>query len=322
MRHAGSLLALATLIALPARAQLAADWMVAAAAHTGGVGGTFWRTDLSLHNPQEDALPVVVQMLPSDTANWEAPAMLVTLSSWETVNLWDVLGPDYFDHRGTAALMVYADTSLDCDPIERCHFLVTSRTYTLDPQGHDGEFGQTLPGIDYWLGVDWEHYGYAAGILNDGEFFRCNIGAASWSADWTVVQVDVQDSAGNILATHELELPPFGHVQQRLPTALEGGSLVFYLAEGPDDARFYPYASVVDQTTGDPSYQGAIASTVGVVAAKSAHPPVDRPGRPVPFSGPVPEAASRLGAPSLETDAETVMGAGRARAADVDPQPE
>jgi hypothetical protein len=299
MRHAGSILAIVTLVALPAHAQLAADWMVAAAAHTGGVGGTFWRTDLSIHNPQEYDLPVVVQMLPSNTANPQAPAILVTLSSWETVNLWDVLGPAYFDHRGTAALMVYADTALDCDPIERCHFLVTSRTYTLDPRSQEGEFAQTLPGIDYWLGVDWEHYGYAAGILNDGEFFRCNIGAASWSSDWTVVRVDVQDSAGNILATHELEVPPFGHVQQRLPTAVEGGSLVFYLAGGPDDARVFPYASVVDQTTGDPSYQGAIASMVGVAAAKSAHPPVGRPVHPISADELVPtlEAASRPGGP-------------------------
>jgi hypothetical protein len=280
MRRTGSTLALVMLFALPAHAQLAADWMVAASAHIGGVGGTFWRTDLSLHNPQEYDLPVVVQLLPSDTVNWEADAIEITLAPWETVNLWDALGPDLFDHRGTAALMVYADTTLNCDPIERCHFLVTSRTYTLDPRSHDGEFGQTLPGIDYWRGTDWTAYGYAAGILNDGVYFRCNIGIASWSADWTVVRVDVQDSAGNILATHELELPPFGHVQQRLPTAVEGGSLVFYLVDGPDDARVFPYASVVDQTTGDPSYQGAVASTVGVAAGKGTSEPVARPGRP------------------------------------------
>lgn len=286
MRLARPALILVALAALPAHAQLAADWMVAAAAHTGGVGGTFWRTDLSLHNPQEYELPVVVQMLPSDTANWQAAALHVTLSSWETVNLWDVLGPDLFDHHGTAALMVYAETWLDCDPIERCHFLVTSRTYTLDPQDHEGEFGQTLPGIDYWRAVDWTRYGYAAGILNDGEFFRCNIGVASWSPDWTVVAVDVQDSAGNILATRELELPPFGHVQQRLPTAVEGGSLVFYLVDGPDDAQVFPYASVVDQTTGDPSYQGAVASTVGVAAAKAIARPLGRPLHPVPVSAP------------------------------------
>ena len=291
MRHVRRALILVALAALPAHAQLAADWMVAAAAHTGGVGGTFWRSDLSLHNPQTYDLPVVIQMLPSGSVNWEAPVIRVTLAPWETLNLWDVLRPEFFDHHGTAALMVYAETWLDCDPIERCHFLVTSRTYTLDPRSHEGEFGQTLPGIDYWDGVDWARYGYAAGILNDGELFRCNIGVASWSADWTVVAVDVQDSTGNILATHELELPPFGHVQQRLPTAVEGGSLVFYLVDGPDDAQVFPYASVVDQTTGDPSYQGAIASTVGVTTAKVIARPVERPRRPVAASVPVPASA-------------------------------
>lgn len=294
MQRTLSSLALVVLVALPAHAQLAADWMVAAAAHTGGVGGTFWRTDLSLHNPQLFDLPVVVQLLPSDSVNWEAETAMITLAPWETVNLWDALGPDVFDHRGTAALMVYADPDLDCDPIESCHFLVTSRTYTLDPRTHDGEFGQTLPGADYWRGVDWASYGYAAGILNDGQFFRCNIGAASWSASWTVVRVDVQSSAGEILATHELDVPPFGHVQQRLPTAVEGGSLVFYLVDGPDDARIFPYASVVDQTTGDPSYQGAIASTVGVAAAKSAQPAAGRPGHPVSAPVRVPDHARPL----------------------------
>jgi hypothetical protein len=255
--------------------------MVPAAAHTGGVGGTFWRTDLSLHNPHDFDLPVVVQLLPSDTSNWQAITLPITLYPWETFNLWDALAPDLLDHQGTAALMIYADLGLACDPIEDCEFLVTSRTYTVDPRGAAGEFGQTLPGVDYWRAVDWSTYGYAAGILNDGELFRCNIGAASWSDGWTVVRVDVQSSAGEILARHDLEIPPFGHVQQRLTTPVEGGSLVFYLVDGPDDARVFPYASVVNQSTGDPSYQGAVASTAGVVAVKAAALPSGRPDRPV-----------------------------------------
>jgi hypothetical protein len=281
MRIACCTLILVAALALPAHAQLAADWMVAAAAHTPGVGGTFWRTDLSIHNPHQYDLPVWVQLLPSDTVNWDAYTLQITLYPWETINLWDALAPDLLDQRGTAALMVYADPSLACDPIEDCQFLVTSRTYTPDPRDSGGEFAQTIPGVDYWQAVDWTSYGYAAGILNDGELFRCNIGVASWSPGWTVVRVDVQDSSGNILASHELQVPPFGHVQRRLATAVEGGSLVFYLVDGPDDARVFPYASVVDQTTGDPSYQRAIASTAGVAAAKSLTEPSGRPAHPV-----------------------------------------
>jgi hypothetical protein len=265
------------LLAPPAAAQLATDWMIPAVAHTEGRRGTFWRSDVSLHNPHGYDLPVVVQLLPSATENWEAPTLTLTLYPYETVNLWDALGPELYDLDGTGAMLAYADTALACDPIETCQFVVTTRTYTVDPWRGFGEFGQTIPGVDVWNGVDWERYGYAAGIHNDGVAFRCNIGAASWTPGWTTLRVDVQHSDGTILATHQLEVPPYGHVQQRLPTEVVGGSLVFYLVDGPDEALVFPYASVVDQDTGDASFAACSASVVGVGVAKGG---ADRPLRP------------------------------------------
>jgi hypothetical protein len=265
------------LLAPPAAAQLATDWMIPAVAHTEGRRGTFWRSDVSLHNPHGYDLPVVVQLLPSTTENWEAPTLTFTLYPYETVNLWDALGPDLYDRDGTGAMLAYADTTLVCDPIETCQFVATSRTYTVDPWRGYGEFGQTIPGVDVWNGVDWKRYGYAAGILNDGAAFRCNIGAASWTPGWTALRVDVQHSDGTILATHQLDIPPYGHVQQRLPTEVVGGSLVFYLVDGPDEALVFPYASVVDQDTGDASFAACSASVVGVEVAKSGR---DHPLRP------------------------------------------
>jgi len=256
------------LLVTPVGAQLALEWMVPAAANTAGVNGTYWRSDVSLHNPQAFSLDVVVQALESDRPNLEVPTLTLTLAPYETVNLWDALGPDLFAIGGTAALLAYADPSLPCDPTDTCEFLVTSRTYTVDPRDGGGEFGQAIPGRPAALGVDWWTYGYAAGILNDGNDFRCNVGAASWTGEWTTVKVDVQDAAGTILAIEVLEVPPFGHVQRRLATAVGGGSLVFYLVAGPDDALVFPYASVVDQTTGDPSFFAAEASAVGVAVEK------------------------------------------------------
>lgn len=251
-----------------AAAQLATDWMIPAVAHTEGRRGTFWRSDVSLHNPHAYDLPIVVQLLPSTTENWEAPTLTFTLYPYETVNLWDALGPDVFDLSGTGAMLAYADTALACDPIETCQFVVTTRTYTVDPGRGYGEFGQTIPAVDVWHGVDWEQYGYAAGILNDGVAFRCNVGVASWTPGWTTVRFDVQHSDGTILATHQLEIPPYGHVQQRLSTEVVGGSLVFYLVDGPESALVFPYASVVDQDTGDPSFAVGNASIVGLEVAK------------------------------------------------------
>ena len=154
---------------------------------------------------------------------------------------------------GTGALLVFADWDLSCDPIEDCDFLVTSRTYTVDPVAGIGEFGQTIPGSSTWQGIDWDTLGYAAGILNDGVSFRANLGITSWSGDWTTVMVDVQDSDGVIVESLSYEVPPFGHVQERLAAQIEGGSVVIWLEDGPADALVFGYVSVVDESTGDPA---------------------------------------------------------------------
>jgi hypothetical protein len=264
---------------LPVEAQLAADWMVPAAAHNRGSKDTFWRTDLSLHNPHEYDLPVVVQVLPSDTVNFEVPTLAFTIYPWETVNLWDVLGSDVFDLEGAAAILAYADPTLRCDPIEDCHFLVTSRTYTPEPGG-EGEYGLTVPGAAISSATDWSTFGYAAGVLNDGDFFRCNAGVASWTPEWTRVRLDIQDADGQIVTSEVFDLPPYGHVQRRLLTSGYGGALVFYLESGPGDALVFPYATVINQQTGDASYLFASSSVVGSSVAKSFRPPKGRPGAP------------------------------------------
>jgi hypothetical protein len=253
----------------PVAAQLAADWMVPAAAHNRGSRDTFWRTDLSLHNPHEYDLPVVVQILPSDSVNFDVPTMDFTIYPWETVNLWDVLGPDFFDIKGSAAILAYADPSLACDPIEDCHFLVTSRTYTPTTEGGVGEYGLTVPGAAVARALNWSTFAYAAGVLNDGANFRCNAGVASWTSDWTTVRLDIQSAVGEIVTSEVFDVPPFGHVQRRLLTSGEGGSLVFYIESGPDGALVFPYATVIDQHTGDASYLFASQSVVGVSVAKA-----------------------------------------------------
>ena len=264
----------------PVAAQLTADWMIPAAAHNRGSKNTFWRTDLSLHNPHGYDLPVVVQVLPSDEINFDVPTVSFTIYPWETVNLWDVLGPDVFGFEGTAAILAYADPSLLCDPIEDCHFLVTSRTYTPDQGGGSGEYGLTVPGASIDFATDWATFGYAAGVLNDGTNFRCNAGVASWTPEWTRVRLDVQDADGGIVTSEIFDVPPFGHVQRRLLSSGNGGALVFYLESGPDEALVFPYATVINQQTGDASYLVAMPSVVGATVAKGYAQSQERPEFP------------------------------------------
>ena len=278
--------------ALPVAAQLSADWMVPAAAHNPGARDTFWMTDLSLHNPHEYDLEVVVQALPSETENHQVPTLNLILSPWQTLNLWDVLGPANFDFAGTAAILAYADPGLACDPIETCHFLVTSRTYTPDVSG-EGEFGLTVPGKGVEGATDWENLAYAAGILNDGEFFRCNAGVASWTPEWTTVRLDIQDADGRIVESELFDVPPYGHIQRRITASIEGGSLVFYLDAGPGDALVFPYATVINQETGDASYFFAEASTIGVSTAKKSTRRPKRPSHPAVTDGVIAKTSTK-----------------------------
>jgi hypothetical protein len=249
-------------------AQLAPSWMIPAVANTPGVNGTYWRTDVNLHNPHEYDLPVVVQFLPSGQANWSADAIYVTLNPWETVNLWDVLGPELFDWNGTGALLIYADTDqVDCSSQGSCDFLATSRTYTPDPFNPDGEFGQAFPGVSVIDGLSRGTYAYTTGVMNDGQTFRANAGVASWTGAWITVQMDVQDAAGNILRSETFDVPPFGMVQRRIRTAVDAGTVVFSLVDGPDDSLVVPYATLVNQVTGDPTYLPTRVSAVGVTIA-------------------------------------------------------
>ena len=96
-------------------------YVIPAVANTPGEKGTDWRTDLTLYNPHDYSLPILIQFLPSNRSNaGGVPSVTVTVAPQETLNLWNVLGPDGFDARGsTGALFVYPDVDSEaCDNIQ------------------------------------------------------------------------------------------------------------------------------------------------------------------------------------------------------------
>jgi len=247
--------------------ELASLYVVPAAANKLGNLGTDWHTDLTLVNPHGSTLPVFLQFLPSNRDNsGGVPTVTFELYPYETLNLWDVLGPKGFAARGsTGALLVGADTErIACSAqAHNCDFLVTSRTYTIGPL--PGEFGQALPGFPAQLGMDASVLAYLPQVSRDGDF-RTNLGVASLAGAWVEVGVDVQAPDGRILRRTSTWVPPFGHVQWGLDTTVTGGTVVMYVKSGPADAMLFPYASVVNQRSGDPVYVEAHMTVVGVSA--------------------------------------------------------
>jgi hypothetical protein len=263
-------MALLTVLAATGTArELTSAYVVPAAANAKGSGGTSWHTDLTLSNPHGYNLPVTLVLLPSNRDNSAAVPMVdIELFPYESLNLWNVLGPDGFDAvETTGALLVYADDlAIDCSAsTTACDFAVFSRTYTLDPAGRGGEFGQAIPGFPANLGLDRTVLAYLPQLLEDSDS-RTNVGAASWTDEWVQVRLELQDAAGQIIDRHDTWIPPYGHAQWRLPRGVQGGTAVMFIVGGPSDAALYPYASVVNRATGDPAYVEAHLSPVGLTA--------------------------------------------------------
>ncbi len=253
-------------------------YVVPAAANTTGLGGTDWHTDLTLYNPHTTTLPVILQFLPSGRDNRSGvPTVELELLPWETLNLWDVLGPNGFNARGkTGALLVYAnDRRVACRETS-CDFAVFSRTYTLKPGGGTGEFGQGIPGFPAHWGLDRSVIAFLP-QLSDGSDFRTNLGVASWTAAPVTVRVDLQNAAGTIVYRVDHLVPAFGHIQWRVERSLSGGTAAVYILDGPSDAMVYPYASVVNWATGDPAYVEAHLTTVGMSSQAAAPLTLPRP---------------------------------------------
>jgi len=273
--------------------EMTSVYVVTAVANKQGWLGTDWHTDLTLYNPHKHVLYVKLAFLPTgqDNSGGVPTAPPIDLQPWETLNLWDVLGPYGFNARGqTGALLVYADVDANSCPNTKgdtsCDFAVFARNYTLSPLGGGGEFGQDFPGFPANLGLEYGFIAYLPQLTDDQEFIT-SIGVASWTKAWVTARVDLQDTAGNVVRNYQLLVPPYGHVQGRIPVGLKGGTAAVYIVDGPDDAAVYPYATVRSAITGDPTTIEAHISTVGLSAqAASLRPNVLR-GRPAAI--PVPD---------------------------------
>ncbi len=281
-------------VAVPAMArEMTSAYVVTSVANLTGLNGTDWHTDLTLYNPHQTVLYVKLVFLPTDRDNsGGAPtAPLVDVQPWETLNLWDVLGPYGFNARGDkGAMLVYADTAANNCPNTAgdtsCDFAVFARTYTLAPTGASGEFGTDFPGFPASLGVDSSVIAYLPQISDDGDF-RTNVGVASWTNDWVTVREDIQDPSGNVVGRYDHVIPPNGHEQWRLEArGLTGGTVAVYTVGGPSNAMVYPYATVLDSTTGDAASVEAQISKVGLSAQAASVRAVA--ARSVPAALPVP----------------------------------
>ncbi|HYO78094.1 MAG TPA: hypothetical protein VE010_16665 [Thermoanaerobaculia bacterium] len=271
------LLLLATLfsLAVPAFAQVNDTYVIPAAANARGAFGTHWMTRFSIFNPQLD-YPLVVSVTYLPTGGAQGIEELIELPP-NSLAYSDNILQDLFDvNSGSGALLVAAfaeDNPGVADEVLARSFLVTTDTFNNHPSG---TYGQTIEGT--WTGLldyDVDLISSVAHGIRHGGKWRTNVGAVNLGRCVANLLINVYDADGRkILNQAPYALPPLGHMQDRLPVAVENGTIEFFVSDpcANDDDRYaivFPYTSTIDQQSGDPTYQSPkLLATANVLYAK------------------------------------------------------
>jgi hypothetical protein len=271
MSHKYAVVVLAVLmLATPASANLITDLaFVPVAAHTAGLHGTQWVTDLTIFNPMDYEVSVGVQFQPADQDNTDATVYrhTVVVGPRETMLIEDLLPTHYGiegDMKGSLLVMVRPPW-LPNPAGSKIH--ATVRIYNTG--GGEGTYGQTVPSLVPAINVGWSS-SFVTGARND-DAFRSNLGIAClgfpvrvhyriFAHDHTVVVEGFEDLAQISMSQWSFDQLGVGDVE---------GPLTVELWLDPDDApadpcaidfpdAFLAYVSKVDNLTGDAEFLLAI----------------------------------------------------------------
>lgn len=213
---------------------------IAAAAHTEGLQGSSWRTDVTIRNVGALSADIYLRFLPRQGGSNTECIQVGELPAGQAVWREDVVD-SMFDVEGAGGLAVYSTGNL----------VATSRTYAADDAG---TFGQGIPARSRNDALGSWH---TATLLqfHENADYRTNIGFLSLSPETTTVSVRYfrQDfspllEAEYVLATmesHQVDRPlrGLGQIENAFAevTVTSGGPILCY-------------ASVVDNETNDPTF--------------------------------------------------------------------
>ncbi|MCU1246075.1 MAG: cell surface protein [Acidobacteria bacterium] len=226
--------------------------LISAAAQTDGVGGSTWRTELTLFNAGTEAANVNLIFIPGGGGSSQTRPLL--LGRRQSVTYANALADIFGLSSGAGALSIEA-TSATSSP----NLKVTSRTFT---NGTTGTYGQSVPQVG---NVDLDTTLYLTGLASSAAY-RTNIGLVNKSASTITTGLILFDPSGSVIASTTVTVPGNNFQQSALSSyfpalasrSYEGLSMK---VTAPQAGVISVYASVVDNRTQDPIYiQGMPAS--------------------------------------------------------------
>jgi hypothetical protein len=216
------------------------DFAIPVVASLPGLGGTSWRSQLDVVNTTQSERSITIEFNREDGSS--VASMAMALEPGKSLHFDDVVG-GLFGEEGKGWLNVMANG---------VGVVSTSRTYNDDVSG---TYGQLIPAFPHAEAAGPGTTAVLAGLSSAGGF-RTNIGITSLEPGPAVCHLDFFSGDGSPIGMKEVELPARGFIQ--LERVL-GGDIGF-TGEAwaeiscSDPSSFFAHASVVDESTGDPTY--------------------------------------------------------------------
>jgi len=234
--------------------------VIPAGGHLPGAYGTSWRSDAVLHNPGIREASAALFFLESGQDNSRSIGHVVTVSAGGSLELDDFVLNTFGRASASGAVFLSSDEPL----------FVTSRTYN---DASSGTYGQLVPGIDLADAIRGDTAVRLIQLTRNTRY-RTNIGFVNTADTPLHVRVELFNADGTALGSPDYDIAPMSFFQQSdiLGTHVEDAWAL--ITSDTSDARYFSYASVVDNHSGDPIFVLPVSAThqeLMIPAAASVH---------------------------------------------------
>ena len=240
-------------------------WVAGGMAYTDNGAGMKWQSDLSIHNPGATTATVSLGYVAgaawdgATKVNWIPQALV----AGETKSYTNVLKSLFLLGEGAWGVVLVRGDDIPVPPV------IVSRTYNAANADEVGTFGLSVPALSVAGGVQPQSAGggnVLAGLRHDGDF-RTNLAIANLKGETAEVEIVFRDVNGNVLGAPALVTVEARGVKQigsilSADPAQSGAAMggAGYLTPTSDfsaevklrkGSGIYPYATVIDNGTGD-----------------------------------------------------------------------
>jgi hypothetical protein len=238
MKRIGTL----SLLILLASSAFAGEVLIPVVYRGAGAFGTQWRTEIVVSNVSSGVPVLVPATITFHRDNGEDLAIAQHLAPHEVLAIPDAVHAWFGVETGAGIVRVTWEG-------DQARIMARARVYNV---GEQGEYGQSVPGIDTWKLVSDQYLPGISGV--DGN--RTNVGVANPSTADALVWIELFDTAGLSRGSFATSVPARSFRQfNDIFSHFQAGPLSAAMVRVTGtNTVVYAYASVVRNDTGDATF--------------------------------------------------------------------